>query len=82
MYVPMLVDHVGDSEPEEEDWEDVDEVLRGSTCYACGKMEHLARDRTKNGARARRKADMEAMDTPKDKGRRRKAREIKVQAHL
>ena len=77
MYVPILVDH---SEPEEEDWEDVDEVLRGSTCYACGMMEHLARDRAKHGAR--RKADMEAMDTPKDKGRRRKAQEIKVQAHL
>ena len=44
MSVPMVVDHVGGSEPEEEDWEDVDEVRRGSMCYSCGMMRDLARD--------------------------------------
>ena len=34
MYVPMEVDHVCGSEPEEEDWEDVDEIRRWSVCYS------------------------------------------------
>ena len=34
MDVPMDMNHVSDSEPEEEDWEDdVDEVRRGVVCY-------------------------------------------------
>ena len=32
-----------------EDWEDVDEVRRGSMCYNCGMMRHLARDCRSNG---------------------------------
>ena len=38
VHVPMEVDYVSGSEPEEEDWEDVEEVRRGSTCYTCGRM--------------------------------------------
>ena len=33
MYVPMEVDRASGNEAEEDDWEDVDEVRRGSTCY-------------------------------------------------
>ena len=43
MHVPMEVDHTSGSEPEEEDWDDVDEVRRGSTCYKCGMMGHKAK---------------------------------------
>ena len=43
MYVPMEMDHVSGSEPEEEDWEDVDEVRRRSICDNCGIMGHFAR---------------------------------------
>ena len=42
--MPMEVDHVGDREPEEEDWEDADEIRRGSTFYNCGMMGHLERE--------------------------------------
>ena len=42
MYVPVEVDHVSGSEPEE-DWGDVDEVRSGSMCYNGGTMEHFAR---------------------------------------
>ena len=43
MYVPMEMDHVSGSEPEEEDWEDVDEVRRRSICDNCVIMGHFAR---------------------------------------
>ena len=43
MHVPMEVDHVSGSEPEEEDWEDLDEVRRISTWYNCGMVGHFAR---------------------------------------
>ena len=39
MHVPMDVDHVSVSESDEEDWEDVDEVRRGSMCYTCGMVD-------------------------------------------
>ena len=42
MHVPMEVDHLGGSEPEDEEWEDVDEVRRESMC--CGMMTHFSRD--------------------------------------
>ena len=44
MHVPMEMDHV-----EEEDWEDVDKVRMGSTCYDCGMMEHFATDCRRKG---------------------------------
>ena len=44
MYVLMVVYYVSGSETEEEDWEDVDEVRRGSTGYNLGMMGHFARD--------------------------------------
>ena len=37
MLVPIEVDCVSGSEPEEEGWRDVDEVRRRSTCYNCRK---------------------------------------------
>ena len=43
MQVPMEVDYVSGSEPEE-DWEDVDEVRRRLKCYKCGMMGYFARD--------------------------------------
>ena len=39
----MKVDHVSGNERQEEDWEDADEVRRGSTCYKCGVMGTFAR---------------------------------------
>ena len=45
----MGVDHVSGSEPEEEDWEDVDGVRRDSTCYKCEMMEHFAREFGRKG---------------------------------
>ena len=47
--VPMEVDHVGGSEPEEEDWDDVDEVRRRSISYNCGTVGHLTRDCRRKG---------------------------------
>ena len=49
MYVLIELDHVGGSEPEEEDWEDVDKVRRGSMCSKCGMMGHFARDCRRKG---------------------------------
>ena len=49
MYVPMDVDHVSGSEPEEGDWKDVDEVRTGSMCYHCWMMGHVARDCRRKG---------------------------------
>ena len=49
MYVPTEVDHVSGSEPEEEDWEDVDDVRRKSTCDTCGMMGDFARDCRRKG---------------------------------
>ena len=43
MHVPMQVDYVSGSEPEEEDVEDVDEIRTGSTCYIYGMKMHLVR---------------------------------------
>ena len=34
MHVPMEVDHVSGSEPQVEDWEDVEEARRESMCYS------------------------------------------------
>ena len=42
MHVPMEVDHFSGSEPEDEDWEDVDEVRREPMC--CGMMAHFSRE--------------------------------------
>ena len=44
MHVPMEMDHVGGSEPEDEDGEDVKQVRRGSMCHNCGMMGHFAKD--------------------------------------
>ena len=49
MYVPMGVGHVRGSEPQKEDWENVDEVRRGSMCSNYGMMRHVARDCRRNG---------------------------------
>ena len=46
--------HVRGSEPEEEDWEDVDEVRRGSMCYHLG---HFARDCRRKGKSKERGGD-------------------------
>ena len=43
-HVLMKPDHMSGSEPEGGDWEDVDEVRRGTMCYNCGMMGHSARD--------------------------------------
>ena len=68
MHVPMEVDYVSGSEPEE-DWEDVDEVRRGSTCYNCGMMGHFG-SVCKGKARVRGMAETEARDTPRVRARR------------
>ena len=49
MQVPMEVDHVSGSDPEEEDVQDVDEVRWGSTCHKCGMTGHFAKDCRKKG---------------------------------
>ena len=49
MYVPMDVGHVRSSEPQKEDWENVDEVRRGSMFSNYGMMGHVARDCGRNG---------------------------------
>ena len=36
MHLSVEVGYVSGSEPEEEDWADVNDVRRGSTCYICG----------------------------------------------
>ena len=80
MLVRMEVDHVGGSGPEEEDWEDVDEVRRGSMCCNCWMM-GTSQDIVECKSRARTKAKTEAGNTPMEKGTRRDVRERKVQAH-
>ena len=52
-YVPMEVDRVVSSGCEDEDWEDVDEVPKGSMCYKCRMMGHFARDCRGKGERGR-----------------------------
>ena len=60
----MEVEHGGGSEPEEEDWEEVGEVRRGSMCYRCWMMLHFARCcRRKDRGKGER-------DTSKEKGKR------------
>ena len=49
MHVPMEVDCVSGSEQGKEDWEDVDEVRMGSTCYNCWVMVHIASDCRRKG---------------------------------
>ena len=57
MHVPMEVDHVSGRQPEEEDWEEVDEVRRGTPCYSCGMMGHFAMDRRRKGKGKRKGGD-------------------------
>ena len=64
LHVPMEEHHAGGSEPEEEG-EDVDEVRRGSICYNCGMMGHLAKIFVEGKARPRRKLESDARNLPK-----------------
>ena len=54
MHVPMEVDHFSGSEPEDEDWEDVDEVRRESMCF--GMMAHFSREIVEGQAMGRGKS--------------------------
>ena len=76
MYVLMEVDHVSGSEPDEEDWENVDEVRRRSTCYSWEMMGHFARDckRTGKGEKGGDGSKGYAKGEGNDDGRRREER--------
>ena len=63
IHVPMEVD-VSGSEPEEEDWGDVDEVRRGVICYKCGMTGHFAKDSAEGHSRVKGKVETEALCTP------------------
>ena len=68
MHVPMVLDHISGSNPEDEDWGDVDDVRRISTCYSCGMTGHFERDCRRKG-KGKEKGGDEARDTPKEKGK-------------
>ena len=49
MHVATEVVYLSGSEPEQEHWEDVGDVRRGSTCYNCQVLGHFARDSGRKG---------------------------------
>ena len=55
LHFPMEVDHVSGSEPEEEGWDDVDEVRRGLICWGYqGRQESKVGDAKDSVGRAAR----------------------------